>query len=48
MNVLFPKFFGQALGEGPDTEFAGRKQARGGVASDRGRSPGKDQGTLLP
>ena len=48
MNVLFSKFFGQALGECPDTEFTGRKHARSGVAPDRGRSSCEDQSTFLP
>lgn len=48
MNVLFPEFFGQALGECANTEFSDRKRARSGVASDRRRGPCEDEGSPLP
>lgn len=48
MNILCPKFFGQALRESSDAKFAHCKRACGSIAPDRGCSACEDEGTLLP
>jgi hypothetical protein len=48
MNVLFSKFFGQALGQRSDTEFASCECARDGIPSDCSGSSCEDQTTSLP